>query len=56
MTDPLPQVIEAARRTLETWPGNSDEEKANRAKAAYELGLIPLKAFYGAHRALWRRA
>jgi hypothetical protein len=52
MTDPLPQVIEAARRTLEAWPGNSDTEKANRAKTAYELGLIPLRTFYGTRKAL----
>jgi hypothetical protein len=52
MTMVLEQVKEAAIRTKMKWPGGSDAQKACRAIAAFELGLVELQRLYNYDTAL----
>ena len=43
MADIMPQIEDAARRTLEKYPNDkSDTDKAGRAVEGYELGYLPM--------------
>jgi hypothetical protein len=48
----LEEVKEAALRTKMKWPRDTDSEKACRAIAAFELGLVPLMRLYSRDNAL----